>query len=441
MNTAKEMLASCIAIQSVSADPSREQDVAAAAHYLADTLEKRGFTVHSYGKPDVPKLVVARYTVPGATRTIGIYGHYDVQPEDPVAEWNTPPFELVEKNGKLYGRGVADNKGHIIQNITAVSRLIESGSLSSNIVFLLEGEEETGSVHLDDLLREAAGDLKAVDVFYVTDMGMHAPNVPQIFYALRGLVYFELELWIGSRDLHSGVYGNAVPNPANVLANLIGRMKDVRTGEILIPGVMEGVRIPDDEERALLAKAAIPDAGLAAEAGVIAVSGVGDVPAYLAPKILPSLDVNGMVSGFTGEGSKTIIPRSARAKFSIRLVEYQNPEAVRDAVESFVEENLPEGVNHTLTVHSMSTPFFSDFRHPEVQRAARILGEYFGTETVFNRSGGSIPAAESLERIFGKPSILTGFTLPDDNIHAPNENFDLEMFEKGIEALVRLYGE
>lgn len=439
-NSAIDMLRAFIAIESVSSDPKRASAVAAAADYLKGILRDLGCVVAVFSKEASPPLLVARYAVPGAARTIGIYGHYDVQPEDPLDEWNTAPFKLVEKDGRLWGRGVADNKGHIIQNIAAVTQLVRDGRLASNIVFILEGEEETGSVHLDALLEEARPQLNDVDVFFVTDMGMYAKGIPQIFYALRGLVYFELEVAIGTRDLHSGVYGNAVPNPAQVLADLLARMKDVRTGEILIPGISSDVREIKADEMRLLEAAKIDDERLREEAGVRAVAGVKDIPAYLAPKILPSLDVHGLLSGFTGVGSKTIIPRAASAKFSVRLVEHQDPEKVRGAVERFVEAQLPRTISRKLTVHSMSPPFYSDFRNPEVQRAARILSDFFGADVVFNRSGGSVPAAESLMRLFGKPSVLTGFTLPDDNIHAPNENFDTEMFEKGIEALKKIYG-
>lgn len=279
-----------------------------------------------------------------------------------------------------------------------------------------------------------------VDVWYVTDSGMFSKNVPQIEYALRGLVYFELSITTGERDLHSGLYGNIAYNPANILASLFARMKDGETGEILIDGFYNDARAPDAFELKLLESTMISDDLLMKEMNVYAVSKMKGVPAYLASKIRPSLDIHGIQSGFTGEGPKTVIPRVAQTKFSFRLVENQDPKIIEQLVRAFIEKHLPEGVKYELKILSSDHPFYSSFENEYIKNIASIFSKHFGNTTVFNRSGGSIPVAEMIQRILKKPVVITGFTLPDDNIHAPNENFDEEMFWSGIEALKKVYG-
>lgn len=433
------LLNNLIAIESVSADSKRLPEVINGAAFLKKTLKDIGFEVHMIEQGAAPPLLVASYSVRNANKTIGIYGHYDVQAEDPVSEWNTSPYTLVEQNGRFWARGVADNKGHIVQNIAAITDLIESSSLKNNIVFILEGEEETGSVHLETFISQAKKELEKVDVFYVTDTGMYEKSRPQIFYGLRGLVYFELKVAIGTRDLHSGMYGNSVPNPALIVSELMGKMKDNKTGEVLIPGFYDDVRALDSKERELLESISRSDEELMVEASVKSVQSFKGESAYLASKVLPSLDINGFVSGYTGEGPKTIIPKSATVKFSCRLVENQDPGTIKKMVLDFIENTLPETVEYQVDVLSEDSPFYTGIENEEVKRAAAILEEEFNNKVIFNRSGGSIPAAEVLQRFFLKPVILTGFTLPDDNIHSPNENMDTDLFWKGIEVLKRLY--
>ena len=435
----KSLLSQFISIQSVSADSSRASEMKKAVSLLSTTLADLGFEVIHSQKGTSPTCIIAKKTVPNAHNTIGIYGHYDVQPEDPAQEWKSEPFELVERQGKLFGRGVADNKGHIVQNISAIGELIQSGQLKNNIIFILEGEEETGSEQFEQYIRDSKKLLQNVDLYYITDSGMYARNIPQIEYALRGLVYAELTVTTGDRDLHSGVYGNTAHNPANILCDLLSQMKDLTTGKILIPGFYEGVRALDAKEMNLLAKSKTTDDKLCQEMNSYGIRTVAGFPSYLASKIQPSMDIHGISGGFVGEGPKTVIPRSARAKFSFRLVEYQNPEKIRELLEIFIKEHLPEGVKYELKFFSNDSPFYSSLENPYIKQAAQIMSDHFGNETVFNRSGGSIPAAEIIQRILGKPVIITGFTLPADNIHAPNENFDKEMFEAGIKCLQKLY--
>jgi acetylornithine deacetylase/succinyl-diaminopimelate desuccinylase-like protein len=434
-------LKNLIKIESVSTDSERFDQILEAVRFLKEKLEGLGFRVKTRQKNNQPPLIVASRIVSSEAKTIAVYGHYDVQPEDPVEEWQSPPFELTVKNGKIYGRGTADNKGSIIQNIAAVEELVKNKKLKNNVIFILEGEEESGSVNFEEYISEAAADLAGVDVFFLTDVGLHGRNIPQIFYGLRGLIYFELELEIGEHDLHSGIYGNRVYNPLQVLSDIFVKIKDVNTGKINIPHFYDVVRKPESDEIKLLEKAAVSDKAIAREAKVDKVLTTGGDKAYLSSKIHPSFEINGMIGGYTGKGSKTIIPRSAQAKFSFRLVEHQKAKEVEQQVREFIKNHLPEGVRFRLTVNSKADPFYTSINNDFVKKTAGILTDFFGNETLFNRSGGSVPAAEVLSRRFQKPVILTGFTLPDDNIHAPNENFDEEMFWKGIEVLVKIYRE
>ena len=427
-----------VKIQSVSTDKNRFSEIEKAVSFLKKFLLSLGFSVKILEKEKAPPLILATLIKDEKAKTIGIYGHYDVQPEDPVSEWKKPPFLLKEKEGKFFGRGVADNKGHIVENLFAIKYLIEEKRLKNNIVFILEGEEEVGSVHFEDYVKEAKDVLSKVDVFYLTDTGMHQKNIPQIFYGLRGIVYFELIVKIGKRDLHSGVYGNRVYNPINVLADLIAKIKDIKTGKILIPKFYEKLRKIEKDELLLLKKTLKSNEEEKKEAGVF---GLTEIEGFfsLSSKIFPSFDCHGIISGFIGDGQKTVIPKEAKVKFSFRLVEYQDPKEIEVQVFDFVKKNLPKEVKWELKCLSKSAPFYTDVKNEWVKKTAKILKDIFGNEVVLNRSGGSIPAAEILKRLYKKPIILTGFTLPDDNIHAPNENFDSEMFFLGIKALERIY--
>ncbi len=429
-----------VKIKSVSTDKKYFGEIKKAVNFLSSWLKKLAFKVEIIEKNQVPPLIIAHspFLNDKKRTTIGIYGHYDIQPAEPISQWQTSPFELTLKNGKFFGRGVADNKGHIIQNLTAVTLLIKEKKLKNNIIFILEGEEETGSLHFEEMIKEAKDILSKIDVFYLTDVGMHEKNIPQIFYGLRGIIYFQLKVEIGNNDLHSGVYGNRVYNPINLLASLIAKIKDVKTGKIRIPGFYKNFKKPSSNELMILKKTLKNDEEEKKEAKVF---GLTEIKNYgsLSAKIFPSFDCHGIISGYTDEGQKTIIPSKAAVKFSFRLVEYQNPDEIEKLVFDFVAKNLPKEVKWELKCLSKSHPFYTEVKNRYVKETAKILEEIFGNKLLFDRSGGSIPAAEILYRLFKKPIILTGFTLPDDNIHAPNENFDEDMFWKGIEALKKIY--
>ncbi len=426
-------LAQLVSIESVSTDSKRRKQMDKAVEYIKGEMESIGMVVEEFNSNNCPSLVIGKKIMSESAETIGIYAHYDVQPEDPVDKWTSPPFNLTKRGNKLYGRGVADDKMHLIQSVIAVKNLIAKKMLKNNIVFIFEGEEETGSDHFEELVKKAGDDLRKIDVFYILDMGMKAVNVPQIFYGLRGIAGFELKIKTGESDLHSGVYGNRVLNPAQVAADLFSKMKDSK-GKILIPGFYDKVKKFTEDEIAVLSKFVPNEENERETAKVNQMVG-----GFLESKIKPSLDINGVASGYAGQGFKTIIPCEATIKFSIRLVEYQNGPEIIKLVEKFVAGNLPEGVDHEFIVKEAADPFYTDYTNPYAIKTAKILEEVFGGECFFNRSGGSIAAAEILQKLYKKPIILTGFTLPDENIHAPDENVDLNMFEKGIVALERIF--
>lgn len=434
-----EKLQQFVSIKSVSANKSYSKEMDKAVSFLKKELSVIGFEVEILKLENHPPFIFVKYIHSQKSKTIAIYGHCDVQPEDPIEEWESDPFKLSIRNGKIYGRGVADNKGHIIQNIFAIKNLIKFGKLNKNIIFLIEGEEECGSAGFEKYLNLVQKDLESVDEFYITDVDAYDKNVPQVIYALRGLCYFEIELQTGKSDLHSGVYGNAVLNSAQVLSDLFSKMKNFKTGRITIPHFYDDVKNHDGKEIKMLQKNDRSDSDFAKEAGVKKSAHIEDLSSYLSAKLFPSMDIHGIESGYIGEGPKTVIPNKAKAKFSFRLVENQKVKNIKKIVEGFISENIPKGVDFKLKTSSCDDPFYISYDNKLIKKVAQVLSDYFENKTVIMREGGSIPAAAIFQRNFKKPIILTGFILPDSNLHAPNENFDENMFFKGIGALEKIY--
>lgn len=437
-NLVLKTLKQFVSFRSVSNLKERSKAVFETVGFLKDKLSSLGFKIRIIKEKNSPPFILA-YKFVNGQKTIGIYGHYDIQPEDPISEWRTPPFKLTLKNGKIYGRGVADNKGHIVQNITALEKLIRENKLKNNIVFLIEGEEESASSNLEKYVLKAKDVISKINVFYLTDVGMRKKNVPTIYYALRGIVYFELIIKVGDNDFHSGSYGNLAPNPVQILVDLFSKIKNFKSGKILIPDFYREVRKISFKERKVLKLASQKEKEILKESNLYFLYPLDKQEPSISTKIYPSMDINGIVSGYTGEGVKTIIPCSAKVKFSFRLVEHQQPTKIIKLVNNFIRRQMPKGVRYQLKVLGKADPFYTSINNKFILHTKSVLEEVFKNEVIFDRVGGSIPAAEILQRLFKKPIILTGFILPDCNLHAPNENFDEEMFWKGIEVLRRIY--
>lgn len=441
------LLTKLVSFQSVSADTSRHSELIGTAEYLKDTLLDIGFKVELVATKSSRPLVCAYYDAPGAKEIVGIYAHYDVQPEDPVEGWHSPPFELTERGGKLYGRGVADDKGHVVQVIIALKELIESKELGYSVVLLMEGEEEAGTAYFEDLLKDVnVCDLSRVDAFYLLDMGMREKGVPQIFTGLRGIVSGEMVVETGSSDAHSGIFGNRIYSAAQILTSVLGNVKDPSTGKVNIPGFYDDIVPIGDEEYQSLVANADPEHELLARSKAFALAVnhfvpdiyPSDMPVSLYSKLLPSFEINGIWSGYKGEGAKTIIPARASVKFSVRIVQGQSGAKMERLIREYFLSIIPKFAKVDITLkHSEAVGISTDNKW--IDKTAQILTKHFDNDVVYNRSGGSIPAAEIVSRLYGKPIVMTGFTLPDENIHAPNENIDKDMFFAGIEALKNIF--
>ena len=431
-----------LAIPSISALPDHVDDVRRCARWTADELARVGLDnariIDTPGNPVVYAdwLHAQGDNVP----TILFYGHYDVQPVDPLDEWVTPPFEASVREGEIYARGAADDKGQIFMHFKAVEAcLARAGELPVNIKFVLEGEEEIGSRHLDGFVRDYADELRA-DVVVISDSPMFDRNVPSLCYGLRGLAYLQVDLRGTHTDLHSGSFGGAVANPAFVLAQILSQMKD-RGGRVKIPGFYDDVRPLRDEERAEFAKLPFNERHYRQEIGAPKLFGERGYTTLERVWARPTFEVNGLLSGFTGDGAKTVIPAVSMAKVSMRLVPDQDPEKVADQFEAYVRKLAPRTVDLAITKMHAGKPWMTDFDNPFVQAAGRAIERGFGRAPVFNREGGSIPVVSTFQEILGLPSVLFGVGLPDENAHAPNEKLDLGNLHNGMIASAILYDE
>ncbi|MGC9159173.1 MAG: dipeptidase, partial [Terracidiphilus sp.] len=370
-----------------------------------------------------------------------LYAHYDVQPSDPDDEWIAPAFEPDERNGNLYARGTCDDKGQLwIQVKGLESLLAATGRLPVNVRVLFEGEEEVGGEGIANYVASRPADLKA-DFALVSDTEMFAPGLPTLCVGLRGMIYTELEVRGAKTDLHSGVYGGAAPNPFMALAQILAKLKD-ENGRILIPGFYDEIIPPSAEE--LKAWRSLPfdeEQYRIAEVGSRELVGESGYSVLERTWARPSLDVHGIPGGFTGTGAKTVIPAKAVAKVSMRLVPGMTPGKSFDLYKRYVQEIAPAGVEVAVRLINAGDPCLVRVDNSYIQAAVRALGEVWGKETVFIRSGGSIPIVGDFDRHLGTPSVMMGFGLPDDNIHAPNEKIDLKNFRLGIESVVRFLEE
>ena len=429
-----------LAIPSVSTDPTRAADVKRAAKWMHERLERAGCTsVVTHTTPFHPIVYGEWLGAPGRP-TILVYGHYDVQPVDPVALWHTPPFEPTLRDGRIYARGSSDDKGQLSTHLLAlVAHLETSGTWAFEEKVVLEGEEEVGSESVEAFLASHTKEL-VCDAVVVSDTAMFSKKLPSIVYGLRGLTYLEVTVRGSDSDLHSGSFGGAVINPANALVTMLAKLKDAK-GKITIPGFYDRVRKLTAAERKAFGKLPHSDRELKKSIGAPDLFGEAGFTALERMWARPSLDINGIWSGFTGHGAKTVIPAEAKAKVSMRLVPDQtNAEITRKAA-AYLKKIAPKAVKVTVEELHGGPAWVAPTDHPALAAGGRAMKRAFGKAPVFVREGGSIPIVSSFERRLGVPAVLMGFGLHDDNLHAPNEKFDLDQFYRGIEASAYLMEE
>ncbi len=426
-----------IRIPSVSADSAFRADVRRAAEFVRDRLAAAGLAdaeiIETPGHP----IVFAQKLVDPAKPTVLVYGHYDVQPADPYDLWHTPPFEPTIRNERIYARGACDDKGQFYMHIKALEAMLATGTLPCNVKVMIEGEEEVGSDHLGDFV-VANRDKLAADVILISDTSIISNDVPSIESGLRGLSYMEVEVTGPNRDLHSGVYGGGVANPANVLCHLIASLTDA-DGRITIPGFYDEVIDLTPAERAELAKAPFDLDEYKRDLGIADVAGETGYSTNERTSIRPTLDVNGIWGGYTGEGAKTVLPSRASAKISMRLVPNQTPDAITALFKAHLEAIAPPSVTIRVTPHHGGFPYVTPTNSVEFEAASRAFEEAWGKKPIPTRGGGSIPIVALFEKELGIKSILMGFGLDTDALHSPNESYGLFNFYKGIETIPYFY--
>ena len=435
-----EELKEFIRIPSVSALPEHREDMERCARYCADQLVAVGIDGVEVLPAGGPPVVYGEWLHAPGRPTVLVYGHYDVQPVDPIDLWTAPPFDPQVRDGELYARGSADDKGQLHLHWKAIETLMRvEGRLPVNVKFLMEGEEEIGSVHLDAFLERQRERLKA-DVAVVSDSSWFARGLPSICYGLRGLTYTQVDIKGPNADLHSGAYGGSIANPIQVLCEIIAQLKDAN-GRVSVPGFYDEVRALDAEERRQLARLPFDEAEYRRELGVPAIFGEQGYSTVERVWARPTLEINGIWGGFTGEGSKTVLPSRASAKISCRLVPNQDPERIAGLLEERLRALCPATVEMEITRMAGGRPALTPLDHPVVQSAARAMERAFQKQPAFIRSGGSIPVVASLQELLGIPVVLMGFSLPDDHAHAPDERLDLGNYFGGIQAAAYLMQE
>ena len=435
-----ERLKAFLRIPSISALPQHAPDVRRAAEWLADEMRAAGIQNVEVSETSGHPMVYGDWLHAAGAPTVVVYGHYDVQPVDPLEEWHTEPFEPVVDGHRLIGRGAADDKGQIHAHVSAAAALLATrDSLPVNVKYVFEGEEESGSAHLDAWLTEHRDRLDA-DAAIISDTGFFEGNVPAITLSLRGMTYAQIDVRLAGGDLHSGSYGGAIGNPAFAIAQIIAALKGP-DGRIRIPGFYDDVREPTQAEREAIAALPFDEETFRADTGVPGLVGESGYTTLERKSIRPTLDVNGIWGGFQGHGQKTIIPAEAHAKISMRLVADQEPEDVFAKLKAFVDEIAPPGVEVTVRLLGTGRPSQTPLDHPHIGAASRALERVFGQSPLYINSGGSIPVAASFQRILGLPVVLLGFTQPNDLAHAPNEWFDLHNYEAAIRTMAATFDE
>ncbi len=425
-------------IPSVSTLSAHEADVRRAAEWLVAHMQQIGLQARLYEIAGHPVVYGEWLNAGPDAPTVLVYGHYDVQPPDPIEKWQSPPFEPTVRDGKIYARGAADDKGQFFTHLKAVEAILRTeGRLPVNIKFIIEGEEESGSANLERFVQEHQ-DLLAADVVVISDTHSRSLEQPTIVYALRGMIYMELEVHGPEHDLHSGTYGGIVHNPAQALCEIIARLHD-SDGRVTVPGFYDKVRPLSADERDALAEVPYTEADLIRETGAPAAWGEKGYTLRERAGARPTLEVNGLVSGWTGEGAKTVLPARALAKVSCRLVADQDPLEVYELVRDYVAAITPATVTSEVRLLHYGHAAITDRDTPAMAAAIAAFEEGWGAKPIFAREGGSIPVVAYFQRILGTPVILMGFGLPDDGLHAPNEKLTLECFWRGIATAISFY--
>ena len=438
-----EELGQWLSIPSVSAQPEHAGDVREAAGWAGDYLRGIGMQVEvieTAGHPCVWATTPEGLCEAGAPQVL-LYGHYDVQPAEPLDLWQTPAFKATVREGKIFARGASDDKGQVHCHLAALRAWREiSGGLPCRVSVLLEGEEEVGSPNFMGVLKGRVAELAGVRTALISDSNQFAPGVPAITYGLRGLVYFEIKLTAANSDLHSGMYGGAVPNPANILAKVLADLHDA-TGRVTIPGFYDDVLELTEEEKRMWAGLAFDEAGFMKELGLQVLAGEEGYSTLARKWARPTLDINGLTAGYQGAGAKTVLPGSASAKFSCRLVPNQKPGKIAKLVHEHIAKLVPAGIGCELKeIGAGSPPALTPMESEAMGAAAEAMEIGFGKKPVFTREGGSIPVVNWFKEVLGLDTVMVGFGLPNDHIHAPNEKLDLECYFGGLKTAAALYG-
>ncbi|MCP4654577.1 MAG: dipeptidase [bacterium] len=431
-----ERLGDWLTIPSVSTQTDHRADMERAAAWIADTLRDLGLGGVQLFPPESHPIVYAEKmdAGPGAP-TVLLYGHYDVQPAEPFELWDSEPFKPTVRGEDLYARGACDMKGQIFSIVCALESILAGSRLPVNVRFMIEGGEEIGSPHLPDFITRNR-DLLTCDFCLNPDTGMLAPDLPSITIAMRGIAYFEVRVYGPSKDLHSGAFGGVVHNPAQVLCDLVAGMHD-ENGRITLPGFYDKVRELAPDERAELARVPVDEASFLEQTGAPALWGEAGYSQVERIGIRPTLEVNGLCSGFTGEGAKTVLPAHAMAKISMRLVPDQDSAAIKGQLEAYLDANAPSTVRWELDEIAHIPATLSERHSPWIEAMTAAQREVWGRSPVFTRGGGGVPVVIHLQQILGMESVNIGWALPDGNPHAPNERLHLPAFYKGIETLIR----
>jgi acetylornithine deacetylase/succinyl-diaminopimelate desuccinylase-like protein len=435
-----EELNDFLRIPSISALSEHKTDMQQAAEWLVNSLTKAGLENVAIDETDGHPVVYADWLHAEGKPTILVYGHYDVQPVDPLELWDSAPFEPEVRDNKLYARGASDDKGQVFMHIKAVEALMkESGSLPVNVKFLIEGEEEIGSPNLERYI-VANKDKLSADVIVISDTGMQGPGRPAVCYGLRGLCGVQVDVKGAKGDLHSGLYGGGVQNPLHAIVELLASFRD-KEGTIAVEGFYDNVRPLSDEEREAYEALGFDEEDLKNEIDVPELFGEKGFSHLERTWARPTLELNGIFGGFSGEGIKTVLPAEAGVKITCRLVPDQDPDEIVEKLKAHIEKHKPVGVTVTVTEFDKGKPFITPFDHPAIQAAGRSYEKVYNVPTAYTRGGGSIPIVAAFDEILELPVVLMGFGLSTENFHAPNEHFHLENFDQGLRVIGDYYYE